>query len=213
MAKGIHLSSGETIEVISPFWRGAARVYAVSKDRIVASRPEGVTDDALATGTLVTLRFVVKDPPHEGEYLAETRFVGVKTGIGTEWVFENPDSWVRNQKRSYARVEVDLSARCRVGSSRWLPTRIVSLSGGGFAFLWEREVERGEAVSAVIALPSKPIKVHGLAARSFAPPEGEKGDGKFAVGVRFTRIDERDRDRVVQFVFQKQVELRRRGRV
>lgn len=213
MSKGIQLESGQTVEVISPLWRAAARVYDVSKDRIVTGRPEGVTDDALDPGRLVTLRLVVKEPPHDGEYLAETRFLGVTTGIGTEWVFENPASWVRNQKRSFARVDVDLSARCRVGSSRWLLTRVVNLSAGGFAFLWESEVRRGEAVSAVVSLPSKQIKVHGIAVRSVPAPESDASEGKFAVGVRFTRIDERDRDRVVQFVFQKQVELRRRGRV
>lgn len=213
MSKGIDLQSGQEIEVVHPLWRAPARVHEVTRDRIVTGRPDGLTESALEPGGLVTLRFVVKEPPHEGEYLSETRFVGVTTGLGTEWVFEYPALWIRNQKRAFARVDVDLSTRCRVGASRWLPTSVVNLSAGGFAFLWESEVEPGMPVSAVIALPAKPIKVHGIAVRSYKFQDGKKNGGKFAIGVRITRIDERDRDRVVQFVFQKQVEMRRRGRV
>lgn len=212
MSKLIRLETGTTIDVISPFWRAPARVYEVERDLIVTSRPDGVADDALQPGSLVTLRLVVTEPPYEGEYLAESRFAGVTADPAPGWLFENPSSWIRNQKRSYARVDVDLPCRCRIGSSRWLPARVVNLSAGGFAFEWEGDVEEGAPVSAVISLPSKPIKVHGTAVRTFALSESEKV-GKIGVGVRITRIDERDRDRVVQFVFQKQVELRRRGRV
>lgn len=212
MSRAIQLERGATIEVISPFWRAPARVWEVERGLIVTGRPDGVADDALEPGSLVTLRFVVTGPPHDGEYLAECRFTGVTADPGPGWIFEAPSSWVRNQKRAYARVDVDLAARCRVGSSRWLPTRVVNLSAGGFAFEWEGEVEEGAQVSAVISLPSKPIKVHGVAVRTFAPDESENG-GKIGIGVRITRIDERDRDRIVQFVFQKQVEQRRRGRV
>lgn len=83
----------------------------------------------------------------------------------------------------------------------------LDLGGGGIMFGSPIAFEEGDKVDITLEFPEQgKIKAIGQILRCTVRPNGE-----YKNSLRFTRIAESDRDRIIQFIFQRQLELRRKG--
>lgn len=120
-----------------------------------------------------------------------------------------------NTKRQYYRLdELDMPAMFRIiqedeaaeaEEGRFAGTSIRDLSAGGLSFMSKEAVERGADVQVMLTLENTDLHLFGKVMRATEA-------GKiFEVGIKFESIDQLEQDKIVGYIFQKQLELRRRG--
>lgn len=110
------------------------------------------------------------------------------------------------QKREYLRWQVDLPVRLRGperGEAGWWRARLVDIGGGGVGLLSGRQLDPGTALEVQIRLPTGPVDA--VAEVVTCRQEGPH----FRLGLRFTRITDAARSRIVRFVFQEELRSRR----
>jgi c-di-GMP-binding flagellar brake protein YcgR len=142
-----------------------------------------------------------------------TRFTGPR--IQGFWV-ECEEGCTRVQRRQYVRHETSVPVVYTVysgdGEEGFGPdheTRTFDISGGGVSLHVPGELPNGSVLGVEIRLPGGgSVFAAGRVVRAWPGP-GESGG--WLVGVAFTSIEERDRDRLVSFIFEDQLRLRRRG--
>lgn len=120
-----------------------------------------------------------------------------------------------NTKRQYYRLdELDMPAKFRIiqedeaagaEEGQFAGTSIRDLSAGGLSFMSIETVERGADVQVMITLENTDLHLFGKVMRA---TEASKG---FEVGIKFESIDQLEQDKIMGYIFQKQLELRRRG--
>lgn len=124
----------------------------------------------------------------------------------------------RHQRRRYARVDAALPARYRRtgkgADSRLVPYRgtATNVSGGGVLIVTRHfgpGVEEGSHVEVELELPEGKVYAAGIVVRASA--KGKENEVYLKIAVEFTDIDERERDMLVKYVLQRQLELRRKG--
>lgn len=125
-----------------------------------------------------------------------------------------PTKLVRSQRREDVRVEVSLPVDLLVfaipGSEEWniLHGRTKDLSAGGTKVEYSGELKGGERLQILLSVPGdQPMT---LSCR-YIRGERSNRPGKSWMALRFDGIKERDKRRILKFVFQKQQELRAKG--
>lgn len=146
----------------------------------------------------------------DGHVVVFTRVVSF-AGNGRSVVLQPVESG-RSQRREYLRWEVDLPIKLRTveGSEAtdgdeggWWRARLIDLSGGGVAIRTGKPVQEDLPLSLQIRLPTGPIVAEGSVI-------AQRADGaSFRIGIRFERITEAARSRIVRFVFQEELRFRR----
>ncbi|MEW6227675.1 MAG: flagellar brake domain-containing protein [Bacillota bacterium] len=124
----------------------------------------------------------------------------------------------RHQRRRYARVDTALPARYRCtdqgAGSRLVPYKgtATNVSGGGVLIVTRHfgsGVEAGSYVEVELELPEGKVYAGGVVVRASA--EEKETEVYLKIAVEFKDIDERQRDMLVKYVLQRQLELRRKG--
>ena len=86
----------------------------------------------------------------------------------------------------------------------------LDISGGGLLFATDRSFLPDDRLKIILELPpDQKIELVGRVARIVNNPSGAWR--RFSVGVEFIQIGERDRDRIIRWVFERQRELIKRG--
>ncbi|MEW8977254.1 MAG: PilZ domain-containing protein [Symbiobacterium sp.] len=128
-----------------------------------------------------------------------------------------PGAIRRLQLRNFVRLDVSLPvdyapsgtrrpASEGEGEAELKSGRVVNLSGGGAQLLVEEEFPVGARLDLVLHLPDRVIPAEAEVVRHITEPHAPP-----RLGVRFTAIEERDRERIVRYIFAEQRQRRRKG--
>lgn len=125
------------------------------------------------------------------------------------YVLMAPEEGKRIQLREYVRVKTFLDVEWALpGQEKFNKGFMVDISGGGAGIVTGVPVEEEATIILRFELPLKnrPLKmsVKSVVRRCQPMPE----HGKYLLGVSFQDITERDRDQVIEYVFQRQREQR-----
>jgi len=213
-----------------------SRVLDMGPERLIIS-PLGKGSRTLVveSGTGLSVALVKKNAQYQFKSEVVAPFGGVPRGL----VISAPGGLARRQRRGHVRLEVSVPVRYYVrhgaahrrssgkpleghgegkaGSVRHLTLipssyecRVRDLSGGGILLATREPFEDGTMLDLELEITEdEPLRVTGEVVRC----EETSDEGCFGhlVGVKFVGIQERDRDRIVRFVFARQRWLRQRG--
>lgn len=128
------------------------------------------------------------------------------------------DAVIRNQRRNYLRIQTAVEIAVKMDDplrQYHFLARTVDLSGGGLSFTCEdnMRLQEKDSLEIWLSLPSKAGQVH----HAFAlgeivrqKPADEKGKHQW-VSVKFTKINESDRAKIVRTCYERQLEMRKKA--
>lgn len=132
-------------------------------------------------------------------------------------VVEHTAELKRNQLRQYVRIELSLPIKFRLLQTRKpelseikkgviTQVKMSDISGGGLSFISEKSLKAGDLISVGFTLPN--IKLAGIAGKvlRISIQEG-KTKTFYKHHVKFVKIEPRQRDGIVKYVFDKQRQL------
>lgn len=166
--------------------------------------------------TPVNITFSRKD----AVYSADTFIIGRLLEPIPVLILIKPKEFSRIQRRDYVRVDANLTVTIEIAkSSEEEPVLIschtINISGGGLMLSVELDSLREEdffldnMLDLAIEIPDlvEPVKAIGAVVRY----EKESSVNELYLGVKFTLIEEKDRDQIISYVFKRQRELRKLG--
>lgn len=109
----------------------------------------------------------------------------------------------RNFFRLNERVRVEYKEIIDKFASTAVPpnaTNTETISGNGMTFMSPKKISKGVRLEITIQLPGTPVDLAGEVLNS-----KQKGPGEFEVIVKFTEIDEPQRDKLVKFILREGV--------
>ncbi|MCR4399453.1 MAG: flagellar brake protein [Syntrophomonadaceae bacterium] len=164
----------------------------------------------LAGGTEVYVRFV-RD---RGLFSFAARVVGSRGGTLPMLELTRPVRIARTERRAWVRMATVLQCRCRrldaASDSGDMEATTINLGGGGALLTAPAPLEPGTPVRLTMRLPDEvPVEADGEVLRCEAAGAG--GRRYWHLAVRFVDIQEKVREHLIRFVFQRQRELIRRG--
>lgn len=176
---------------------------------IVAAPIEQGTLVPIRLGTELNIEYKDTSAKSQGRYRApaivETRQRGQVATISLRLVGE----WQKIQDRQFVRVDVFIEATYALvlgDEVQGIRTCIVrNLSGGGLWMDAEEELCEGDFIWICLPLEQETIQTYGEIVRK---RETETG---FGYGVSFINLPESERKTVIRYVYQRQLELHRKG--
>lgn len=191
------------------------RVEDIDRHRIAVQQPfvQGLPV-ALPRGTPVELELVRTRSPGQGSYRATSVVIGRAGGLEPLLYLRSPERWERHQLRQYFRVPAVMSVQVRPLSETeeetpWMLGQTRDISGGGFQAVVGKPLPPDQPIEVILGLPGRRIPAKGVIRRVVEVEES--GGCQWSLGVAFTDITEKDRDAIIRFAFQRQIELRRKG--
>jgi c-di-GMP-binding flagellar brake protein YcgR len=127
------------------------------------------------------------------------------------------DQIQRMQRRNYVRLPADLDIAMRAvyrDEIRFV-TKTVDISGGGLAVICKKNnrIREGEAFSCWVVLPLRKgldyIPFHGRVVR--IKPLSDEAHAPLLVSLVFTEIKEVERDKIIRYCFERELELHKKG--
>lgn len=123
----------------------------------------------------------------------------------------------KNYQRRFFRLDnLDLPAKYKIvgeksdggrtSDSEFKAALIKDLSAGGLSYISEYLAEAGAKVQVVFQLPNINLSLLCEIVRIV-----KAGSNNYNAAVRFISVDEAEQDKIMSFIFRKQLELRRRG--
>lgn len=191
----------------------SSKVVSVSSAEMVILAPmeRGVLVP-LRTGDLITVSYNDDNAIYSFDAHVQSRQGGVEQTVSVDC----PKDIRRVQRRNFVRIDVGLPLVYyfideAIGEySQAFTGRTCDISGGGLQFSTEQSIDSGMVLDMNIDLgDDERVSAIGKVVRAI--PVNKGGVVKYSIGVQFTMIDERDRDKIIKFIFQKQRELRQRG--
>ncbi|WP_028783054.1 flagellar brake protein [Thalassobacillus devorans] len=166
-------------------------------------------------GTQFKLSFVGKD---QSVYLFETSVLARKKLKIPVLVFYFPkeSETIRIQRRKYVRVEtaVDVAVLSTQRDVTPFTTVTLDISGGGAAIVLpeSHQVKHQENLNLMLVFPMNSgeiryVEAEGTVIRIF----NNKGVNRESASIEFTNITEHQRQTIIQFCFERQLYMRRRG--
>lgn len=149
-------------------------------------------------------------------YGFRSRFLDKKLQPVPVWIVSLPQQLTKIQQRAFVRIDARLPVDITCADNNELADdpEVLSvwtkdISGGGMQLIVNTRLKIGELLHLTFKLPDPPeIHATGEIIRIHQPePERQL----FWIGVYFTEILEKDRTRIIRYIFQKQLERRRRG--
>ncbi len=124
------------------------------------------------------------------------------------------------QRRQFFRFECSTAIKYRPETAEeeekakepppFIKTYTRDLSGGGLCMVTENRLELGQAIECELSLDEgASVKFKGTVVRSDRIELDERD--RFEAGIRFDKIDNRDREAVIAFIFREQRKLRKKG--
>ncbi|NPV92031.1 MAG: hypothetical protein HPY50_14790 [Firmicutes bacterium] len=202
------------LEVRDGDYRGKypSRVEEIRGDTMVLAMP-------MSRGEIVTLRretrvlinFMLNDANHAFEAPILER---MRDPLPV-FVVRLPTEAVKRQRRSWVRVPASLRISYTtvkdkvIDDELFLETSTIDVSGGGLLFYSDRGYRPGESMRIILHLPKRPLEVKARVIRSTIIPDQQPR--LYQTGVEFIDIRERQRDRVMKYIFEQQRMLIKKG--
>ncbi|HWP97519.1 MAG TPA: PilZ domain-containing protein [Syntrophomonadaceae bacterium] len=141
-------------------------------------------------------------------YSGQSRVLATGDDNGQWYLLSIPDRIKRVENRHWVRVAVDLNVNYRLFDYNWpfYEANTINLSAGGLLFQANHIVDEKLELELDIQLPGgRPINsvVKVIRCAEYSTRWGEH----YKIGCKFQHIQERTREKLVQFVFQKQRDL------
>lgn len=196
-----------------------------SKSLLVDSPLERMGEVPLKIGQKV--RCIIQH--RDALYQFETELVDFKRrGLVNLLVLDMPEQLDRVQRRHYFRLEIDLPIQYRIrpnalmkDTPRFQTTRMKNISGGGVQIAGLDPVKldpvkldpikKGTMLDLLIELPDRnkdpqTIVSHPVIIECTGKVVSIRGDGgqNPALGIEFSHIEERDREKLINFIFEEQ---------
>ena len=135
-------------------------------------------------------------------------------------VLKQESEIIKIQRRSYFRLNCNCVIRYRpyklpafgVNDESFRTTQTVDLSGGGMCIIVEEKIEQINFLECVIIL-EKDIIIKAIGKIISMKKDETADSNRWKAGIHFQRINEFERERIINFVFQEQLKLRRKGLV
>lgn len=193
--------------------RYSSRVENLTEDRIALASPlKHRTPIFIPPGNFVTVFFSDKLTV----YNFRSRVVANVPERVPMLIVEAPEFLEKIQKREYVRVSINLNVLFSYQDEEeqtkevWCKTR--DLSGGGLMLVSNKAIQiaKGAKVNVTFQLDSDNIYVNGELMRVYQELD-ISGIERQILGVKFVNLSESNRQFIIKFVFQRQIELRKRG--
>ncbi len=126
------------------------------------------------------------------------------------WVVTPPADFARIQLRSFVRLETALTATVGVAGSSQPPLKAITknISGGGAKLAVKEPLDPGARVELAVELPDTgSLQAFGEVVRV---EHDEKRDF-YIVAVKFVEVSERERDKIIKYIFRRQLARRQKG--
>ncbi|PLT34856.1 flagellar brake protein [Bacillus sp. V5-8f] len=162
------------------------------------------------------LKITITDSNH-AIYIFDTEVLGrVKAQIAMIQLARPPkDSLVKIQRRQFVRIETPIDTAVHPEIGQFQPFRAVTddISAGGAALRIPKQINVGEAsiVYVWLAIPLKSGEIHYLKLKSKVIRISESSERFNKLSVQFMDLSEADRQILIRFIFEKQVELKNKG--
>lgn len=131
------------------------------------------------------------------------------------WEISLPKEWTKIQQRAFVRIHTTIPTKLKIFDPTSLqfsePISVLSrdLSGGGMQIVNKNSLEQGTKVQVEIELPeSGTLTFNGQVVRSDQP---QMNHSIYWVGIKFQDMSERERSKIIRYIFRKQLENRQKG--
>lgn len=191
------------------------RVESMSKRGIVVQRPAHSYDPIrLPRGTKVELQITVTEPTAmAGKYRAETVVLAEIWQPVPLLRLQTPEQWERSQLREFFRVPTAQRVRVRTlpatGDAGWFEAHTRDLSGGGCQLVVPQVLEEGQTIEIVLPLADEVFRLRGTVQRMQA--DATDGGSGGSAGIEFSDVTEKQRETIIRYAFERQIELRKKG--
>lgn len=190
------------------------RVEDISDDTITVSAP-------ITNGTIVPMRrgmrLILGISKEDALYGFYTEIVDRRGGQVPVLVVKRSPTSRRIQRRRYVRINGEIPIELKIVKWPDAPAPAPKLerssiyekniSGGGMLIVTKEALKRGTMLQILMEFPAGRVKVMGEVRRVQKNEETEQ----YEVGVAFLDLNEKDRDKVVKYVYNRQIEMKRKG--
>lgn len=202
------------IEIKEPEYEGSyrSRVEGISGDRLVLAAPYKNSEVVhLPRGTEVTITYY----DQVAVYFVDCLVMSYDLGHVPTIVLGSPINSKRVQRRNFVRLDTRLPLHYVLLDEDMKPlsqqfsATTIDISGGGLMFSTENAVKRGDLLELQCYLNNDTtVTAIGKILRVI---DDVRDKNKKSVGVEFTLVEERERDKIIRYIFNQQRELRQRG--
>jgi c-di-GMP-binding flagellar brake protein YcgR len=202
-----NLSIGQLMAIQVDRKRYNTRIEGLTDETIYLAAPtERQLPVHIEPGTEVVISYLSKDPMRGCRWTAKAQVRGAARGRIPLLAVSRPDRWIRKQDRRFVRVPCTFEIRVVSGDVTYSGLT-QDISGGGMLILLPAKVKPGSTVVLQFTLPpDEPMELAAQVVRHLS----EQGK-MIPTAVKFVDLDERERDRIIKFVFARQRSLRRKG--
>lgn len=165
----------------------------------------------LHLGDLLSMSFVTEGGV---KYYFQSEVLGYKEeGIRMIGIRKpKEDHITRKQRRNYLRIPANLEIAVNYNGMFRFVSETINVSGGGIAFVYDRNeiLDSGKRISCWLLVPYKNGVIEHLPFQGEIIHVGEIEGGKKIVTARFIEITDRDRQKLIQYCFERQLDFRKK---
>ncbi|MHB8170458.1 MAG: flagellar brake protein [Thermincolia bacterium] len=193
---------------------------------IYRSRVENITNSCIVLGAPMEYGRLVHLPPgtkirvsyydDKATYTFDSAIIDRNMGTLLQISIERPSSIKRTQRRNFVRINTKLPVSYTIisdelpGAAHPQQGTALDVSGGGIRFQTSLFLPEGTVLELKIDVQGLgQISALGKVVRTIS--SGEKDANSYVIGVQFMIIEEKERDKIIRHIFDKQRELRQRG--
>ncbi len=155
-----------------------------------------------------------------GLYAFPAKVTAMRPGKTAVLVLQPTGAGERAQRRDFVRLDILLPVRYGVlpepsviaEPAAWRMGKARDISGGGLLLSTTQSIEMQTWIALDLALPGGlALRTTGRVVRAVEPPALKREPGVIWYGVQFSGMERRLQDRLVRFIFDEQLKLRRKG--
>jgi c-di-GMP-binding flagellar brake protein YcgR len=142
----------------------------------------------------------------------KSTFIDKKANPVPMWIIEPPQDLKKVQLRSFVRIGAIIPIELKILTDDEEPMVLAAtskdISGGGIQVITKKPLHHYHKIAVTMDIPDQgKIAVSGEVVRV----EEQTERGVFWISIKFTEIAEKDRDKIIKYVFKRQLELRQKG--
>jgi c-di-GMP-binding flagellar brake protein YcgR len=168
----------------------------------------------LPDGTQIKITFADGD---QAVYIFDTEVLGrVKARIAMIQLSHPPkESFIKIQRREFVRVEAAVDAAVHPEAFEFQPFKAMTedISAGGAALLILNQINLQplSCISIWLALPLKSGEIHYMCVKSKVIRISKQTERFNKLSVEFTEMNDGDRQTLIRYIFERQVDLKKKG--
>ncbi len=202
----LRVGSGEQTRLVR------AQVWKLLPDGLMVALPEEAQDLAASPEPYSVQ---VTRSGKDAVFVLDTRRIVPDAPATSLLILKQEGEWRRVQRRWDVRWRISLDGQVRVsaagGDKKTLGITILDISAGGLLIQSKQRLVEGERVTVLFQLPGQPASTIETDAEVVRGVPVEESSGIFRTGLQFLALPERERERIVKFIFQTQARARRMG--